>query len=211
MATAVIGLGNIGGTVAKNLADGGEHVIVADRTTAKSETFAANLGSNAKSASIKEAIVESDVVIFGVYFDVIKQLLVEYAEELKGKIIVDPSNPIAPDGNGGFKKTIPDDQSSGSLLSVLLPEGAKIVKAFGSLGAASLRDGSRRTPPAVLFYAADDAEAGRAVEKLISSSGFSPVKVGGIDQSIRMEVFGDLHEFGALGKLVSVEEAQSKI
>jgi predicted dinucleotide-binding enzyme len=211
MATAVIGLGNIGGTVAKNLADGGEHIIVADRTTAKSETFAANLGSNAKSASIKEAIVESDVVIFGVYFDVIKQLLVEYAEELKGKIIVDPSNPIAPDGNGGFKKTIPDDQSSGSLLSVLLPEGAKIVKAFGSLGAASLRDGSRRTPPAVLFYAADDAEAGRAVEKLISSSGFSPVKVGGIDQSIRMEVFGDLHEFGALGKLVSVEEAQSKI
>ena len=117
-----------------------------------------------------------------------------------------------PDGKGGFKKTIPAEQSSGQLISALLPDGAQLVKAFGTLGAESLASGANRTPErAVLFYATDYPEAGDVVAKLITASGFSPVSVGGIDQSIRIEVGGDLHEFGKLGKLVSVKEAEPLI
>ena len=47
-----------------------------------------------------------------------------------------------------------------------------------------------------------------AAEQLIRSAGFDPVAVGGLDQAIRIEMFGDLHEFGGLdGKLVDAEEA----
>jgi hypothetical protein len=46
---------------------------------------------------------------------------------------------------------------------------------------------------------------------MITAGGFSPILVGGIDQSIRIEVGGDLHEFGKLGKLVSAEEAKALI
>ena len=60
---------------------------------------------------------------------------------------------------------------------------------------------------AVLFYATDYPEAGRVVAELIKASGFAPVLVGGIDQSIRIEVGGDLHEYGMLAKLVSAAEA----
>jgi hypothetical protein len=35
--------------------------------------------------------------------------------------------------------------------------------------------------------------------------------IGHLDQSIRIEVFGDLHEFGGLGKTVSLAEANSKL
>ena len=42
----------------------------------------------------------------------------------------------------------------------------------------------------------------------IRDNGFEPVCIGGLDQSIRIEVFGDLHEFGALGKTVTVTEAK---
>ncbi len=49
------------------------------------------------------------------------------------------------------------------------------------------------------------------VAELIKVSGFTPLRVGGIDKSIRIEVGGDLHEFGKLGKLVSVSEAQALI
>jgi 8-hydroxy-5-deazaflavin:NADPH oxidoreductase len=63
----------------------------------------------------------------------------------------------------------------------------------------------------VLFYATDYPEAGKAVARLITASGFAPVNVGGIDQSIRIEVGGDLHEFGKLGKLVAVKEAQALV
>jgi tetratricopeptide (TPR) repeat protein len=60
---------------------------------------------------------------------------------------------------------------------------------------------------AVLFYAADDAAAGDLVAGLIRASGYEPVRVGGLDQSIRIEMFGDLHEYGALGRVVTKTEA----
>ncbi|MNY68156.1 hypothetical protein D3C86_2058700 [compost metagenome] len=62
-----------------------------------------------------------------------------------------------------------------------------------------------------MFYTSDDTSVNDSIETLIKDSGFDPVRVGGLDQSIRIEVFGDLHEFGALGKTVTVAEAKDKI
>ena len=212
MNTAIIGLGNIGSQLAKNLTAGGENIIVADRTLAKAEKLATELGGKATPMPVADAISKSDLVVLAIYFDAIKDLLATYRGALAGKVIVDPSNPIAPDGKGGFKKTIPADQSSGQLIAALLPEGAELVKAFGTLGALSLASGVNRSPErAVLFYATDYPEAGRAIARLITASGFSPVSVGGLDQSIRIEVGGDLHEFGKLGKLVSDKEAEALV
>jgi len=199
MKTAVIGLGNIGSVVAQNLVAGGKHVIVADHGPTKARDFANASGGKARAASVAAAIDEADVIVLAVYFPAIQGLLKEFGRKLVGKIVVDPSNPIAPDGSGGFKKTIPQDQSSGQLLSALLPTGAKFVKAFGSLAATSLKSGARHSPePYALFYASDDQDAGNAVADLIKASGFAPVTVGGVRESIRIEVFGDLHEFGKL-------------
>jgi predicted dinucleotide-binding enzyme len=209
MNIAVIGLGNIGTKLATNLTAGGQKIIVADKTPAKADKLAGELGSNASPMSVRDAIGKADVVILAIYFDAIKEMVTAYRSGLRGKIVVDPSNPIAPDGHGGFKKTIPAEQSSGQLISALLPEGSELVKAFGTLGAESLASGANRSPErAVLFYATDYPEAGAVIAKLIAASGFSPVSVGGIDKSVRIEVGGDLHEFGKLGKLVSAKEAE---
>jgi predicted dinucleotide-binding enzyme len=212
MNTAIIGLGNIGKQVALNLIAGGQHVIVADHGPTKAQELAKASNGNARAASVAAAIDEGEVIIFAVYFDGLKGLLVEYHDKLAGKIVVDPSNLIAPDGSGGFKKIISQDQSSGQILAALLPPEAKFVKAFGTLAAASLKTGARRSPePNVLFYASDDRSAGDKVAELIKASGFAPVRVGGVVQSIRIEVFGDLHEFGKLGKLVTVKEAAALV
>jgi len=63
----------------------------------------------------------------------------------------------------------------------------------------------------VEFYAADNDAAGDVVAELIRAGGYEPVRVGGLDQSIRIEVFGDLHEFGALGRAVTKPEALAAI
>jgi 8-hydroxy-5-deazaflavin:NADPH oxidoreductase len=208
MKTAIIGLGNIGSQVASNLMAGGQQLIVADHGPTKATDFAKASSSKARAAAVTEAIAEADIIVCAVWFNAAQELLREHRGKLAGKIVVDPSNPIAPDGNGGFKKIIPQDGSSGQILAGLLPAGAKFVKAFGTLGAASLKSGARHRPePYVLFYASDDRDAGNAVADLIKASGFAPVGVGGLDQSIRIEVFGDLHEFGKLGKLVTAKEA----
>ena len=212
MKTAVIGLGNIGSRVAKNLSAGGQKVIVAEKTLAKAEKLAAELGGNAEAMTFVDALDKADIVILAVYFDAIKDLIATHRAAFSGKIVVDPSNPIAPDGRGGFKKTILAEQSSGQLISALLPQDAQLVKAFGTLSAESLGSAANRLPERpVLFYATDHADAGKAVAELITASGFSPVSVGGIDKSIRIEVGGDLHELGKLGKLVSTKEAAALI
>ena len=69
----------------------------------------------------------------------------------------------------------------------------------------------REPERAVQFYATDDAAAGDLVADLIRADGFEPVRVGGLDQSIRLEVFGDLHELGALGRVVTKSEALEAI
>jgi len=208
---AVIGVGNIGTAVATNVVKGNRSVIVADRKIEKAKELSQNLGDLAQPMKIPAAIKEADIVVFAIWFDAIKELLNKYATELRGKIIVDPSNPIAPDDRGGFKKIIGEKESAGEILSLLLPKDAKLAKALGTLGAASLAGAAFQKPANVLFYATNDTSINEDIEQLTSNNGFEPVRVGGIDQSIRLEVFGDLHEFGALGKTVTASEAKEKL
>lgn len=208
---AVIGLGNIGKVVASNLVKGNREVIIADKTFAKTKDLAGKLGTLAKPAEIADAIKSADIVVLAVYFASIKEIFSQYAYELQGKIIVDPSNPIAPDDNGGFKKIIGQDESAGQILSSLLPKNAKLAKALGTLGAATLEKAAFNDPKKVQFYATDDKSINGEIESLIKDNGFEPVRLGGLDKSINIEVFGDLHEFGALGKAVTLEEATAKI
>ncbi len=209
---AVIGLGHIGKVVAANLVKGNRSVILASRKLEDARELVQQLGSLATAAETVEAIRQADIVVLSVWFSTIQEFMSEYAAELEGKIIIDPSNPIAPDEKGGFKKIIDEKESAGQIISQLLPKGAKLAKALGTLGAASLESAAFQTPePAVLFYATDETDINTEVEQLIRDSGFEPVRVGGIDQSIRIEVFGDLHEFGALGKTVTASQASAKV
>jgi hypothetical protein len=45
------------------------------------------------------------------------------------------------------------------------------------------------------------------VADLIRADGYEPLRVGGLDQSVRIESFGDLHEQGGLGRAVTRSEA----
>ena len=204
---AVIGLGNIGTAIATNLVKSNRSVIIADRTIEKANELSQKLGNLAEPASIVDAVKEAEIIVLAIWFAGIKEFLKTYAAELQGKIIVDPSNPIAPDENGGFKKIIDKDRSSGQILSALLPKGAKFAKALGTLGAASLANAAFQQPEkAVEFYATDDTSINDRIEDLIRDNGFEPVRIGGVDKSIRIEVFGDLHEYGVLGKAVTQSE-----
>lgn len=208
---AVIGLGNIGQAVAANLSKSNRSFIAADRDVEKAKTLSANWGTSAQPSDITSAVKDADIIILSVPFEAIAGFMKEYTSYLEGKIIVDPSNPIAPDKNGGFKKVIGEKQSAGEINASALPENARLVKALGTLGVASLTNAAHQTPErAVLFYATDENEINESIEQLITDIGFDAVWVGGLNQSLRLEVFGDLHEFGALGKVVTKTEAISR-
>ena len=209
---AIIGAGNIGGRLAANFAAGGVDFLLAGRDQDAAAKVAAGLGGHAEAVSVEEAVDRAGVLVVAVWLDDFRQFIAEYGGRLAGKVIVDPSNPVGPDGAGGYRKVIGAQESSGQILAGLLPAGARLVKAFGTLSAPSLSAAARQEPErAVLFYAADDDAAGDLVADLIRAAGFEPVRVGGLDQSIRIEMFGDLHEYGALGRVVTKSEALKAI
>lgn len=208
---AVIGLGNIGKAVAENLFKSGTEFIASGRDLQKTKEIAAEIAPNVQVSDIATAVKNAGIIVLSIPFGDITTFINEYAAQLEGKIVVDPSNPIAPDNNGGFKKIIEEKASAGQINAAVLPKGVKLVKALGTLGAASLSAAAFQNPLNVLFYASDDESIDTDAEQLIAANGFTAVKVGGLDQSIRLEVFGDLHEFGALGKTVTEEEAKAKI
>jgi predicted dinucleotide-binding enzyme len=209
---AIIGTGTIGSELAANFAAGGQDFLLADRNLETARKLATGLGGHAEAVSIDDAVERAGVLVVALWLDAFKQVIARYGQRLAGKVIVDPSNPVGPDGAGGYHKVIGEQESSGQILAGLLPAGAQLVKAFGTLSAKSLAAATRQEPDrAVLFYAADDDAAGDLVAGLIRVAGFDPVRVGGLDQSIRIEMFGDLHEYGALGRVVTRTEALKAI
>ena len=131
----------------------------------------------------------------------------EVADSVTDKVVVVPSNPVGLDAHGNVIRLLSEGQSSGAVVAGWLPTGARLAMAFGSMSADLFESSSNRSPePAVLFYVSNDDRAGEEVERLIRAAGFEPLKVGGIEQSGRLEVGGDLHDL-----VVGPAEARSLV
>jgi predicted dinucleotide-binding enzyme len=208
MTTAIIGTGGIGSAIARQLASGGETLRLSSADPASAETLAAQIGRAAVVAvDNRDAVQGADAVVLALRFTVLKGVIDEIADPLTGKLVVVPSNPLTIDAHGNLARVLPEGQSSGKVVARWLPAGARLAMAFGSMSADLFESASNRSPePAVLFYATDDDRAGGEVERLIRAAGFEPVKAGGLEQSGRLEVGGDLHDL-----VVGPAEARSLI
>ena len=208
MTAALIGTGGIGSAIGRLLAAGGETVRLASADPELARTLAATIGPTATvAADNHEAIQGADAVVLALRFGVLEGVLGEIADGLVDQVVVVPSNPVGLDAGGGVVRLLPEGESSGEVVGRWVPEHAHLALAFGTMSADLLEASSRRSPdPAVLFYAADDDRAGREVERLIRVAGFEPMKIGGLEQSGRLEVGGDLHDV-----VVGPAEARSRI
>jgi predicted dinucleotide-binding enzyme len=214
MATTIIGVGQIGSGLARDLVNGGESVVLAARDPSNAQALARELGDRATAAPVREAIAAAGVVVLAIWLDQCRELMPQVADLLEDKVVVDPSNPVGYDDKGQAHRTLPEGTSSGSVVAGMLPTGAHYVKAFGSLGAPSLAgEANRSTRRAVVFYATDDERAAATIERLITAAGFDPVKAGGVKDAGRIEVpGGDLHQYGGLnGELLDRDEARAAV
>jgi predicted dinucleotide-binding enzyme len=207
MTTAIIGVGNLGGTVARHLVSGGESVVLAAKDESRAQSVANELGPNASAASVEEAIAGADVVVLATWLDQTRELVPARTRLLEDKVVVDPSNPIGFDENGQMFRTLPQGEAAGSIVAGLLPESAHFVKAFGTLGADQLATSANREPRVVLFYATDDDAAEATAQRLIRAAGFEPLKVGGVSDAGRIEgPDGELQ-----GRIFDLDEARATI
>jgi 8-hydroxy-5-deazaflavin:NADPH oxidoreductase len=208
MTTAIIGTGGLGSVIARQLASGGETVRLSSADHESARKLATQIGPAAIAAADNtDALRGADAVILALRFTVLKSVIGEIAGPLTGQVVVVPSNPLTTDAQGNIIRVLPEGQSSGNVVAGWLPSGAHLAMAFGSMSAGLFQSSGNRSPePAALFYVTDDDRAGEEVERLIRTVGFEPVRAGGLEQSGRLEVGGDLHD-----RVVGPAEARSLI
>ena len=208
MTTAIIGTGGLGSAIARQLGAGGERLRLSSADTESARTLAAAIGQAAVAAvDNHDALRGADTVVLALRFSVLESVIDEIADSLGDRLVVVPSNPVGLDAQGNLIRLLPEGQPSGDVVAGWLPARARLAMAFGAMSANLFESSSRRIPePAVLFYVTDDDRAGEGVERLIRTAGFEPMKVGGIEQSSRLEVGGDLHDL-----VVGPAEARSLI
>jgi 8-hydroxy-5-deazaflavin:NADPH oxidoreductase len=176
MRIAVIGAGNVGGGLGKALADVGHEVVFGVRDPDSTKTLAALAEiPNASAASPSEAVDGAEVIVFALR-PVAIPATIRDLPPLADRIVIDAMNRF--DGDP-LRSTTED-------LAELLP-GAKLAKAFNTIGYENLTTARDRTTPVAMFVAGDDPDAKRVAMGLAAEIGFEPEDAGGLANTKPLE------------------------
>jgi 8-hydroxy-5-deazaflavin:NADPH oxidoreductase len=183
MKIGVVGAGNIGGTIGELFAKAGHTVVFSDRDEANAKAQAARVpGTRALSGA--EAIAASDVIVMGIPFGAWPAVAKQYGAALKGKIVIDPTNPNAT-RDGELAKTALTKPSTGEMVAEFLP-GVRLVR----MG---------------IPVAASDAATLAIGVRLVNDIGFEAVPVpGGLHGSAKFELRGPANGLHTAAQLKSI-------
>ncbi len=184
MKIAVIGTGNVGGTLGTRWAQKGHQVVFGSRDPEgeKTQHLVAGAGPNACAATAANAAAASDIVVFATPWSVTERAIIS-AGDLTGKIVVDCTNPLKPDLSGLDTGA---DTSAGEQVAAWAA-GARTVKAFNTTGSGNMQDPLYDGAPLTMFICGDDAEAKQTVAGLAEDPGFEVVDAGGLTASRLLE------------------------
>ena len=184
MRIGLIGVGNIGGTLARHFVRVGHEVVLSNSRGPESlSKLTAELGGTAQAAMAADTARSCDVVVVSVPFGRYRELP---SDGLAGKVVVDTNN-YYPQRDGHFEQLDSDDATSSELLQQHLP-AARVVKAFNAIQWQHLRDYGRPVgDPARIGIpvSGDDDDAKRTVAELIDQIGFDAVDAGPLGEGGR--------------------------
>ena len=176
---SIIGTGNMARAIGALAVAGGNTVEVIGRDQAKAADLAKALGGSASTGEFG-AVPAGDIVILAVLYDGAAAVVSQYGDALRGKVIIDITNPVSPDA-AGF--VTPDGSSGAQEIAKAAPAGAQVVKAFNTLFANVLAEGR----PVDVFMAGDDAQAKADVSAFIESMGLRPLDTGPLPMARTLE------------------------
>jgi len=184
MRIAIIGAGNVGGTLGKMWAAKDHEVAFGVRrpNDAKVQALLTATGKRARAVSVKDAVAGAEVVLLATPWSATEAALRD-AGELRGKVVVDATNPLKSDLSG---LAIGHSTSAAEQVAGWAP-GARVVKAFNTIGAAHMADPRFGTQRASMFICGDDASAKATVVRLAGELGFDPVDCGPLTQARLLE------------------------
>lgn len=189
MKIGIIGSGNVGGALGTRWAKLGHEVIFGTRDPQgiEMQQLAARARGKTRAALLADAAREGEVLLLATPWSAAQQVIASLGD-LSGKILIDATNPLLPDLSGLAIGTT----TSGGEQVAGWARGAKVVKAFNTVGANIMENPAFEGHRPVMFYCGDDADAKQVVARLISELVFEPVDAGPLKQARLLEPFAML-------------------
>ena len=183
---AVLGAGNIGGTLGRKWAAAGHKISfgVNNPDSDRAQALRAELGTKVTI----DALTDSDVVVMALPGKAMDETITKHAVQLDGKIIIDTANRL---GGGPM--------NSFATFQTQTPH-APVFRAFNTLGWENFADPMFDGIQADLFYCGPGGDAREVVEQMISDAGLRPIRFGDVDQVGLVDSVGSLWFALALGQ-----------
>ena len=177
MKIAVLGFGNVGAQLGKLWAKKGHEVTAGLREGSKDRQKANDAGVSV--ATLEDAAKSADVVVIALPWSAVETVK---ALPLDGKVVMDAVNPLGAD----LSVQVPPAGSAGEQIAAWA-KGARVVKAFNTIGSALMGDSTFD-----MMYCGDDATAKKVVNSLIADTGMKPVDVGPLSNARYLEQIAGL-------------------
>lgn len=195
MNITIIGPGNMGRAIASRAVAGGHSVTFVGKTLQSAQKAADEIRASAKqgaevSAATLEDIQPGDVVVLALWYGTNIEVAKKLGEKLEGKTVVDIANPVNSTYDGLV--TAPDSSSAEDVAKAAGSK-TKVVKAFNTTYATTLREGRVADQPLDVFIAGDDEEAKNKVAQFVQDAGLRPVDAGPLSRARQIEGMQLLH------------------
>ncbi len=184
MNIAIIGAGNVGGTLGELWAARGHEITfgVRDQANSRVKALLHSIGPRAQAASIRDAAAGAPAIVLAVPWDAAKAAI-QACGDLSGKVLVDCTNPVA----AGLAELSVGLTTSAAEEIASWANGARVVKAFNTLGAEDLPNPTFGELAASMMICGDDAEAKAVVSRLAEQLGFDVIDAGPLSSARLLE------------------------
>lgn len=183
MNIGIIGAGNVGSALATACVTAGHTVRIAAAHPGQAEKLAARVGAFAADSSAA-AVEGADIVILAVPYSALAEVAVELHDNLAGRIVIDVTNPVAPDLDHRLTTT------SGAEEVQDIAGEARVVKAFNTVMAAlqatPVVEGMRLDG----LFATDDEYARTQMHEFLRSLEYEPLDCGPLIMARALEDLG---------------------
>lgn len=177
MKIAVIGSGNVGGTLGRSWMKAGHPVVFGVRD----EKTTSSVATGANTAPMAQAIRRAEVVVLAVPWPAVPDVIAQLPD-WSAKIIIDCTNPLTQK----LELAVGFNTSGGEQVANLA-RNDKVVKAFNTTGFNNMENPTYAGKPISMFFCTDDPTAQKVGEQLVRDAGFEPVFAGPLKQARYLE------------------------
>jgi predicted dinucleotide-binding enzyme len=189
MRIAILGTGVVGNALGQGFITLGHEVKMGSRDAKneKASAWAKSMGEKASAGTFADAASFGEIILLATLGTANESALTAAgAANLRGKILIDTTNPLGHTSGGPPTLAVSGNDSGGERVQRHVPE-ALVVKAFNTVGAPHMFRPSFPGGPPDMFICGNSADAKKKVASLLGDFGWGVVDIGGIEGSRYLE------------------------